>query len=61
MSVDGFLDAPTLATSVHFGGWDWTGSFTTIDLIAATTNALNGALLAGGPTTTGTSPSSGSC
>src|SRR5271165_114654 len=35
-----------LATSVHwFSGWKWSGNFTTLDLIAATTNALNGALL----------------
>ena len=49
MSLDGLVDAPMLATAVHFGGWDWTGSFTTIDLIAASTNALNGALLARRP------------
>jgi uncharacterized membrane protein YeiH len=33
----------------ELGGWDWWGDFTTIDLIAATTNALNGALLARSP------------
>ena len=38
-----------LATAIHYGGWKWTGEFTTIDLIAATTNALNGALLARRP------------
>src|SRR5256885_17156387 len=38
-----------LAASVHWGGFKWTGSFTTIDLIAASTNALNGALLARRP------------
>jgi len=39
-----------LATSVHWwSGWKVTGSFTTLDLIAATTNALNGALLARRP------------
>src|SRR5271167_642909 len=39
-----------LATSVHwFTGWKLTGSFTGIDLIAAATNALNGALLARRP------------
>jgi len=32
-----------------FKGWDLWGDFTTIDLIAATTNALNGALLARRP------------
>ena len=37
-------------TSVDWvGGWSLTGSFTTIDLIAATTGALNGALLARRP------------
>jgi hypothetical protein len=49
------------AQGVHFGGFTWTGNFTTIDLIAAATNALNGALLAAGPTTTATSPSSACC
>ena len=39
-----------IASSVTwFDGWDVWGSFTTIDLIAATTNALNGALLARRP------------
>ncbi len=39
------IDA-VLATTVHWGsGWKWAGSFTTLDLIAAGTNALNGALL----------------
>jgi uncharacterized membrane protein YeiH len=38
-----------LATGITIGGFKWTGSFTTIDLIAATTNALNGALLARRP------------
>jgi uncharacterized membrane protein YeiH len=37
------------ATSVHFGGWKFSGSFTTLDLIAASANALNGALLARRP------------
>jgi uncharacterized membrane protein YeiH len=37
------------ASSVHWGGFKWTGSYTTIDLIAASTNALNGALLARRP------------
>ena len=35
--------------AVHWGGFDWTGSFTTVDLIAASTNSLNGALLARRP------------
>ena len=38
-----------LAAGVTIGGFKWTGNFTTIDLIAATTNALNGALLARRP------------
>jgi uncharacterized membrane protein YeiH len=38
-----------LASSVHIGGWKFTGSFTTLDLIAASANALNGALLARRP------------
>src|SRR5436305_70751 len=41
--------ATVLAASVHWGGFKWTGSYTTIDLIAASTNALNGALLARRP------------
>jgi uncharacterized membrane protein YeiH len=41
---------PTLiASSISWGGWKFTGDFTTIDLIAASTNALNGALLARRP------------
>ena len=44
------LSSVPLASSVtFFEGWDLWGSFTTIDLIAATTNALNGALLARRP------------
>ena len=39
-----------LATTVNwFTGWKFTGHFTTVDLIAASTNALNGALLARRP------------
>ena len=37
------------ASSVHWGGFSGRGGFTTIDLIAASTNALNGALLARRP------------
>jgi uncharacterized membrane protein YeiH len=37
------------SSSIHTGGWKWTGNFTTLDLIAAGTNALNGALLARRP------------
>jgi uncharacterized membrane protein YeiH len=36
-------------TANWWHGWKWTGSFTTLDLIAASTNALNGALLARRP------------
>jgi uncharacterized membrane protein YeiH len=38
-----------LAAGITIGGFKWTGSFTAINLIAATTNALNGALLARRP------------
>jgi uncharacterized membrane protein YeiH len=48
MGVD-LLNSGLLATAVHWGGFKWTGSFTTVDLIAASTNALNGALLARRP------------
>ena len=37
------------ASSVTWGGFEWTGDFTLVDLIAASTNALNGALLARRP------------
>jgi uncharacterized membrane protein YeiH len=40
---------PIASSSVTFGGFDFTGDFTTLDLIAASTNALNGALLARRP------------
>jgi uncharacterized membrane protein YeiH len=39
----------TSASVDWFGGWSLTGSFTTIDLLAATVGALNGALLARRP------------
>src|SRR5215218_9506039 len=38
-----------LADAVHWGGFKLHGNFTTIDLIAASTNSLNGALLARRP------------
>jgi uncharacterized membrane protein YeiH len=39
-----------LATSVNWlTGWKFTGNYTSVDLIAASTNALNGALLARRP------------
>jgi uncharacterized membrane protein YeiH len=34
-----------VATGIDWGAWTLTGDLTTIDLLAATTNALNGALL----------------
>jgi uncharacterized membrane protein YeiH len=37
------------AQVIHWGAWKFTGNYTTIDLIAASTNALNGALLARRP------------
>src|SRR3954452_21460065 len=37
------------APSVTFGGFDFSGNYTLVDLIAASTNALNGALLARRP------------
>jgi uncharacterized membrane protein YeiH len=39
----------TATIPIEWGGFKWTGEFTTIDLIAATTNALNGAILARRP------------
>ncbi|MGZ6616813.1 MAG: TRIC cation channel family protein [Solirubrobacteraceae bacterium] len=39
----------TFASSIHVGGFQWSGNFTTIDLIAAATDSLNGALLARRP------------
>ena len=38
-----------IAAGITIGGFKWTGNFTAIDLIAAGTNALNGALLARRP------------
>jgi uncharacterized membrane protein YeiH len=44
------LALPFLTTPpVSWGSFTWWGSFTTVDLIAASTNALNGALLARRP------------
>jgi len=44
------LVVPTDATiPITWGSFKWTGEFTTIDLIAASTNALNGAILARRP------------
>ncbi|HEY6627883.1 MAG TPA: TRIC cation channel family protein, partial [Acidimicrobiia bacterium] len=43
------IDGIHFANSVSVGGFVWTGDFTTVDLIAASTNALNGALLARRP------------
>jgi uncharacterized membrane protein YeiH len=38
-----------LFAGIHVGGWKFTGNYTLINLIAAATNALNGALLARRP------------
>ena len=46
---DTLIDGLHFASSVTVGGFEWTGDFTTVDLIAASTNALNGALLARRP------------
>ena len=43
------MTALLASTAVHFGGFKWHGSFTSVDLIAASTNSLNGALLARRP------------
>jgi len=44
------LDLGVLAAGVHWvSGWKWTGTFTTLDLIAAAANALNGAMLSRRP------------
>lgn len=43
------IDGLHFASGVTFGGFEWSGDFTTVDLIAASTNALNGALLARRP------------
>src|SRR5271167_2105276 len=37
------------ATAIHYGGWQFTGNNLMINLIAASANALNGALLARRP------------
>jgi uncharacterized membrane protein YeiH len=49
--LDHFV-APVFLLSTHniaWGGFDFTGNYTFLDLLAATTNALNGALLARRP------------
>jgi uncharacterized membrane protein YeiH len=43
------VNASLLGASVPWGGFKWTGNFTAVDLIAASTNSLNGALLARRP------------
>jgi len=47
--VFALLSLASASSSVHWGGFVWHGDFTSIDLIAASTNALNGALLARRP------------
>ena len=37
------------SSALGIGGFSWTGGYTAVDLIAAGTNALNGALLARRP------------
>jgi uncharacterized membrane protein YeiH len=49
MHVQPHLVALASSSPVHWGGFRWHGDYTTIDLIAASTNALNGALLARRP------------
>ncbi len=49
MVAHGIFDPGFMATSLTWFHWSWSGDFTTIDLIAASTNALNGALLARRP------------
>ncbi|MEV0800084.1 TRIC cation channel family protein [Kribbella sp. NPDC050281] len=43
------IDLGVLAAGIDYGGWKFSGNFVLIDLIAASTNALNGALLARRP------------
>ena len=43
------MTALLASAALHWGGFKWHGNFTTIDLIAASTNSLNGALLARRP------------
>lgn len=50
-----------IGQTVHWGGFEWHGNFVALDLIAATTNALNGALLARRSDHSRTSRSSASC
>jgi uncharacterized membrane protein YeiH len=47
--MHGLFDHSLVATTLSWFEWSWSGNFTVIDLIAATTNALNGALLARRP------------
>ena len=47
MSVAHMLLAEN-GTVTFFEGWDFTGNYTFVDLVAASTNALNGALLTAG-------------
>ena len=46
-----FIPSTVLAANppLHWGGFVWRGDFTTIDLIAASTNALSGAMLVRSP------------
>jgi hypothetical protein len=50
-----------VAAGLTLGSFTWTGNFTTLNLIAATTNALNGPWWPADPTTTATTQSSACC
>jgi len=49
LHLTSLFHSATAASPVTFGGFDFSGDFTTLDLLAAATNALNGALLARRP------------
>ncbi len=49
ISDDGRMLLASSGTVTFFEGWDLTGNYTFVDLVAASTNALNGALLARRP------------
>ena len=47
--MSNLLSTGLVASTIHFGNFTWKGPFTTLDLIAASANSLNGALLARRP------------
>lgn len=55
------LSQGIVAAGLTLGSFTWTGNFTTLNLIAATTNALNGALVARRPDHYATTQSSACC